>query len=152
MDRDSPDDTAPAPVVIRRQDAVTQASLARLAILPGFKLARGLDLLPGKPEKYLKLLGRFVEAHLDDMTRLSACMANGDHATARNIAHTLKGTAATLGADSIATQAAKLEIAANEGRNGVLPGDDMCNEIEIIGREFAALAAALPRTEPGTMT
>ena len=145
MHRGSPDCTAPAPEAPRRQDPVTEDSLTRLAVLPGFNVARGLALLPGKPEKYLKLLGLFVEAHLDDMMRLSACMADGDHAGAEIIAHTIKGTAATLGADSLAAQAGMLENAAREIQTGTFHGDDMRNEIEIISREFAALVAALPR-------
>jgi HPt (histidine-containing phosphotransfer) domain-containing protein len=79
-------------------------------------------------------------------------MANGDHAGAEIIAHTIKGTAATLGADSLAVQAGMLEKAAREIQAGTFHGDDMRNEMEIISREFAALVAALPRTEPGAMT
>jgi PAS domain S-box-containing protein len=143
MRHESPDDAVPAPATPRLQDPATEAALARLAVLPGFNVVRGLALLPGKPEKYLNLLIRFVESHVDDMTRLSASLADGDHATVRIIAHTLKGTAATLGADNVAAQAAKLENAALGSGSGALRRDDMLNEMEIISREFAALAAAL---------
>jgi PAS domain S-box-containing protein len=133
------------PATPRLQDPVTDATLARLAVLPGFDVVRGLALLPGKPEKYLHLLDRFVESHLDDMTRLAASLTDGDYATVRIIAHTLKGTAATLGADTMAALAATLENATRVNVNEILRGDDMRNEMEIISREFAALAAALRR-------
>ena len=143
MHHASPGDAVPAPATPRLQDPATEAALARLAVLPGFNVVRGLALLPGKPEKYLNLLVRFVESHVDDMSRLNASLADGDHAKVRIIAHTLKGTAATLGADSVAAQAARLENAALGSGSGALRRDDMLNEMEIISREFAALAAAL---------
>ena len=141
--RDWPEAVASTPAVPRLQDPMIDAALARLAVLPGFNVERGLALLPGKPDKYLTLLGRFVESHADDITRLRASLTAGDHATIRLIAHALKGTAATLGADHLAAHAATLENTARASQAGAGQGDDMRAEMENISREFAALAATL---------
>ncbi|MBI5792476.1 MAG: PAS domain S-box protein [Rhodocyclales bacterium] len=128
----------------RLQDPAIDAALARLAALPGFNVARGLALLPGKPDKYINLLGRFAESHADDMMRLTASLAAGDHANIGLIAHAIKGTAATLGADNLAAHAARLESAAQESRGGTVHSDEVRGKMENISREFAALAATLP--------
>jgi len=65
----------------------TRRLLARLAETPGVDVERGLAALRGNSAKYLALLGRFVDAHAEDMTRLQACLAQGDHATAQRLAH-----------------------------------------------------------------
>ncbi len=130
----------------RGQETTSEATLTRLAGVPGMNVAQGLAALRGKAEKYLALLGRLVETHADDMTRLAACVAAGDHATAQRLAHTLKGTAATLGADHLAAMVGSLEVILRANQNVTIRGDEIRSEMEAIDRELATLAAALPRS------
>jgi two-component system sensor histidine kinase/response regulator len=95
--------------------SATEHALARLAVVPGMNVAQGLLVLRGKTDKYLDTLHRFVESHVDDMMQLDASLAAGDHATARRLAHTLKGTGATLGARA-------------SGGNGGTPGRCIAGE------------------------
>ena len=121
-----------------------QSTLASLANTPGLDLARGLGVLRGNAEKYLDLLVRFVAAHTDDMARLTASLDAGDPVAARRIAHTLKGTAATLGAESLSAMARRVEeTLAVEGATNS-HSDDLHRAILAVTSEFEILSAALP--------
>lgn len=117
--------------------------LARLARVPGFNVARGLSSLRGNNARFLDLLGRFLSAHADDMTLLAQNLDVGDQATARLRAHTIKGTAATLGADRLAELAGELENILREERSTALCSDDIRAEMDAVSREILAIAAAL---------
>jgi PAS domain S-box-containing protein len=122
--------------------SATEHALARLAVVPGMNVAQGLLVLRGKTDKYLDTLHRFVESHVDDMMQLDASLAAGDHATARRLAHTLKGTGATLGAERLAAMAGRLEDVLRASRQGSMGGDDIRPEIDAVRLELAALASA----------
>ena len=129
---------SPAPQL----DAKTEATLARLAALPGFNVARGLAVLRGKADKYLDLLGDFAQSHADDMARLAASLACGDQPAADLLLHRLKGTAGVFGADLVATLAQDLTLALHAD-----PGSEAVRSaMAAIDRELLALAAALPVT------
>jgi len=83
--------------------------LARLAQEPSIDFQRGIAMLGGKQEKYVDLLRMMVLTHRDDMQKLSACLALQDRNHARDIAHSLKGVAATLGAHVLSAAAKTLE-------------------------------------------
>jgi HPt (histidine-containing phosphotransfer) domain-containing protein len=119
-------------------------TLAQLAGVPGLDVARGLDALRGNAEKYLELLGRFVEFHAADMTRVAESLAAGEHDTAQRLAHTIKGTGATLGAVRLAELAGRLEKML--GANRVAPRDDPAINAAMlaVSQEMLTLAAALP--------
>ncbi len=124
-------------------DARTATILTHLATLPGMDVARGLSVLRGKSEKYLALLDRFVEAHTDDMAQLIASLEHGDRATALRLAHTLKGTGATLGVDQLAALAGRLESALLASQNAPPSVDDLRPDIESIRLKLSVLATAL---------
>jgi CheY-like chemotaxis protein/HPt (histidine-containing phosphotransfer) domain-containing protein len=126
------------------QAAAKQAAMARLAGLPGLNLMRGVALLHGDGDKYLDLLGRFVASHLHDVAQLSRSLADGDHANALRLAHTLRGTAATLGANHLASLARQLETQLSTLAAKATAGQPIGFDVEAISIELAALAAALP--------
>ncbi|MFZ4536625.1 PAS domain S-box protein [Propionivibrio sp.] len=128
---------------VKLPDAVDTA-LERLASVPGLNVARGLAVLLGNAAKYLVLLGHFVESHADDMTRIAASLSAGDQATALRLAHTLKGTAAMLGADHLSALASSLESMLRTSQKGSLGDHDIRHEMDTISAELLALAAALP--------
>ena len=143
---DNPDGTGgqPGPALAAMSaDVATAAALARLACLPGMNLAIGLAVLRGNAERYLSLLARFVESHADEMARLAASLDAGDHATAQRHAHSIKGTAATLGADHLADIAESLESLLATAPQASIPGEAIATAIGAINREYGALADAL---------
>ena len=115
--------------------------LDRLAREPGFNLQRGLTILRGQPERLIGLLRSMVEAHRDDMCKLADRQREGAHEDARRIAHTLKGVAATMGADALAEAARAVE----EGlRAGAAVGPaDLSAPIAEVDRQLDRLARAL---------
>ncbi len=118
--------------------------LTRLAGIPGLNVARGMAVLRGNSGKYIDILAHFSESHFDDMAQLSASLNCGDHVTARRIAHTLKGSAATLGVNHVAKKAANLEkciLAANPLE--CICSEEMQAEMDAIGLELAALKSIL---------
>jgi CheY-like chemotaxis protein len=131
----SPDAPASPPLA---PDAV----LARLAGVPGMNVERGLRSLLGKTEKYIGFLARLVASHGDDMHRLAECLAAGDTEAARRLAHTLKGTAATLGADALSASAARLEALIKAAPPG-LGLDALRPEMDAVHQALETLAQAL---------
>ena len=108
--------------VYSRQDEIR----ARLADITGPD--------PGEPER--ALLGRLIRSYLaktpGGVDRLGQLLRGGTPAAVRDHAHSLKGSAANLGADTLAGIFAEVEHAA---RHGVLPDADL-----VLGRVGAELA------------
>jgi len=118
-------------------------ALARLSGVPGMNVVRGMAALRGNTEKFLKLLAQFLDSHTDEITKLTESQSSGDHATALRLAHTIKGSAATLGADQVAAPAAELESLLRANPTGNQQADAIALKIEAIRHEIAGLAAAL---------
>ena len=133
----------PAPAT--RADAEhPEATLERLNALAGLDVQHGLTTLRGNAEKYLALLRRFVETHLNDMEKLRTSLTAGDIANTRHLVHTLKGTGATLGAGNIARHAANLEDMIRAGNGDGGHREAFRPEMEAIEKAFKQLAEHLP--------
>jgi HPt (histidine-containing phosphotransfer) domain-containing protein len=85
--------------------------MRRLATIDGLNLAQGLRSFRGRIAPYQRLLGQFVGAHQQDMSAVLDCLDCANLAEARRLAHSLKGSAAALGAARIQNLAAQLEAA-----------------------------------------
>jgi PAS domain S-box-containing protein len=85
------------------------AVLARLARLPGFQVQQALDNLLGMKDRYLAVLRLFCTHHGGDAQRIARLINSREHVQARRAAHSLKGAAATLGAQGIAEMAGAIE-------------------------------------------
>ena len=83
--------------------------------LLAINIERGLARTGNNPERYRKLLTRFVTDQSDAPDRIQAAAAAGDEALAVRLAHTLKGTAGTLGIEVVHAAAAELERALKGG-------------------------------------
>ncbi len=112
-----------------------------LPALPGVDLEWGLSLLRGNQEKYLELLEKFVTAHRQDTARLADCLADGDWAAAREITHSLKGAAGTLGAQAIAATAAELDDALRASAEH--EKTELTARLAVLDQAFAPLIQAL---------
>ncbi len=138
-------ETSPQPTAL---PVDSQQLYARLSAIEGLDLERGLKSLRGKLAGYFRLLRQFTDGHRDDATRLKERIAAGDATTALRIAHTLKGSAATLGATRLQQQAAALEAALKIN----FAGADIAPLIELIAAEQARLDAALAALPSGELS
>ena len=109
-------DIPPAPAAVR--ETATVAVLDRVAALA--RLAGNVDM-------YQRLLTRFREDQADAVTRMRAALSESDRNTARRHAHTLKGLAGNIGADTLMQKAAAAERALG-GEDSV---DDLLGAIEV---------------------
>ncbi len=115
--------------------------LERLDDLPGMEVARGLAMVGGKQEKYLSLLRRLLDTMGDTPLRMGEQLEAGDDDALRTIAHTLKGTAATLGANAVAEAAARVEATVRNSGSDDTQG--LQELIERVDQALAALASAM---------
>ena len=97
--------------------------------LPGVDVATALARMNGKTALLWQLLDGFRRRHAQAATRLREMIANGQAQAALDLAHTLKGAAATLAAQRIADAALRVESALRRQENA--------------DAELAELAAAL---------
>ena len=120
-------------------------SLQALRNLPGIDVERGLHFLNGRTDYYLKILGQFVKGHGNELAALNGHLAAGDRPAARQIAHSLKGAASTLGLVAIADAATCLEARLKEEK----PLDQ---DSENIRQMYAELASAFADLLEATKT
>ncbi len=146
----------------RRQVPATEFAVAKpapdgelratLADIDGLDVVAGLRGVRGKLPSYARLLRKFALSHSDDMSLLRTRREAGDHVSARRIAHTLKGTAATLGATRLQDMAAGLEAAIRDAAANGPGGADLDARITALNRELEALAAAVLAAMPEEAT
>ncbi|MBF0357234.1 MAG: response regulator [Magnetococcales bacterium] len=79
--------------------------------IPGINTKSGLKRMAGNINGYLSLLIKFKTNQGGAEESIRHALATNDMPTAERIAHTLKGVAATIGADSLQLKAKRLEAA-----------------------------------------
>ncbi|MGR8929613.1 MAG: response regulator [Gammaproteobacteria bacterium] len=84
---------------------------AELASFPDLDIKRGLKLLNGNVDMYLRLLRSFITEHAADMVKLREQLGVEDWEQARFTIHTLKGTSGNLGIVGIQQMALETELA-----------------------------------------
>jgi len=95
-------------------NSATQASAASpltpLALqIDGLDMVQGLKRMNGKQSLYVAMLHKFARYEANVTQRIGRSLDADDQETARRIAHSLKGSAGTLGAEAIQQDAATLE-------------------------------------------
>ncbi len=113
----------------------------------GLDLDAGLKRLRGKTDRYLRLLHQFAASHGDDAAQLTTLIESGERETATRLAHTLKGTGATLGAERLAAAAAVLEAALR----GNAPPAELAGPLAALrsaADDIRAAISSLPQTPP----
>ncbi|MBI5329375.1 MAG: response regulator [Betaproteobacteria bacterium] len=131
--------------VERRKDEALRNALDSIA---GLDVKTGMKSMRGKMPSYLRLLRKFAENHVDDMTLLRTRWREGEYEEARRLAHSIKGASGALGALAIQAMAAELEAA-------VKRGEDSARVEELSARLEAALLAfnaAILRAVPDAAT
>jgi HPt (histidine-containing phosphotransfer) domain-containing protein len=114
LDEPAPPDQPEEPIPVRVVEAAKPA-LSLPAEVPHLKMADGLRAVGGNATLYRKLLGQFYADFRDAAPALSILLTTGDRAQVQLRAHSIKGVAATLGAEAVRNVAAKLEQAMKAG-------------------------------------
>jgi PAS domain S-box-containing protein len=91
---------------------------------------------------YDRLLGRFAQDWRDGATRIQQFLTDGQQVEARRLAHTLKGTGATLGIEGVSAQAGAVE--AELGQSPAGPLQDLMTALQT---ELAEACAAIDARE-----
>jgi CheY-like chemotaxis protein len=135
-----------APALETLPGAVRDAAAAA-----GVRMEAALGRLGGKADVYRQMLQRFVNDLAGWPAELKTAGASSDTPAAARLLHTLKGVAATLGADSLAAEAARCE---KQLHPGCTPADARqavvraCAAIEAAALPLHALLQALRPAEP----
>jgi len=125
--------------------------------VPGLDAESGLQRCGGKTRLYHDLLEKFAAGQGTAVAAIRAALADGSVETAQRLAHTLKGTAATIGADAVREAAARLETALRDlGPSGeierLLDGlEPVLAQLVIALAPRLAAARAAMETAPATM-
>jgi two-component system sensor histidine kinase/response regulator len=98
--------------------ASTGTGPADLPVVAGLDAAQGLRRVAGNRKLYLGLLRQFVDGQGDAADRIRESLARGERPVAERLAHTVKGTAANLGAAGVQAAAGALEKALRDGAEG----------------------------------
>jgi PAS domain S-box-containing protein len=96
----------------------------------------GLRSLRGNVASYTGLLTKFSASHAQDMARMRAARAAGEHEEARRVAHSLKGAAGTLGVRVLQGLATQLEAALREQADDATI-EPLANAIETAHEQLA---------------
>ncbi len=84
-------------------------------------IQRGMRQTGGRQALYWTLLGLFADHHAGTAGTLGRLLQDGDLASARRVAHTLRGSAAQIGAGVVERHAALLEDALRQPGPGPVP-------------------------------
>ncbi|MDR2739598.1 MAG: response regulator [Treponema sp.] len=121
---------------------------------------QGLEKTLGDEDFYKQILTTFRNEHALDAKKLQNATGMGDRRLAHRIAHTLKSSAAQIGAEIVSQAAAQIEKALEDGGPGCLPEDfqeleislkDAITELEALlctGTSEAPARKASPREGP----
>ena len=122
-----------------RGDPISRGILS----IAGIDTKSGLKRIGDKRERYELLLREFAKQEAGAVEQIRTALAAGDAATARRGAHSLKGAAGTLGATTLAKEAAKAETAIkNKNGHGI---DEALKSLSVsLLAVVEAISAALP--------
>ncbi len=82
--------------------------------IPGVDPEKAMQRLSLGHDAYLQLVKKFAKGHQNDIADLITQLKQDQREEARRTAHTLRGLAATIGADSLSSRMARLEQAIRE--------------------------------------
>ena len=117
--------------------------------IPGIDTGAALKRTGGNPKRYESLLRKFAQSSAGGVQEIRTALVAGDTATAARAAHSLKGSAANLGAASLAAVAARAESALTTGTGIDNALGDLSTALE---STVAAIQSALPPEQVVTRT
>jgi PAS domain S-box-containing protein len=133
----------PSPAAPHAEEPPAAPETASGLMVPGIDTAKGLKLIGGETDFYLRLLKVFRDERIGSFQESFRQVRHaGDWAEAHRLAHMLKGTARTLGADQLGELAGGLEQAAQSG-----PPEIAAEWLDLLQEELERLARGLARLE-----
>ena len=146
------DDPAGAPAAAPLGAEPLAAGVQTAAAAAGVRIAPAIARLGGDAQVYRRMLQRFTKDLASLPAELQGLAAQGDPSAAARALHTLKGVAATLGADELAALAAQGERQladprAADGLGSVV--ERACAAIDAAAPTLAALLQALQPADAG---
>ncbi|MBF0271036.1 MAG: response regulator [Magnetococcales bacterium] len=113
----------------------------------GVDVVTGLHNVGGKEAIYRSVLSKFVRNQRDACVRMEQQMAGGDPAGLERTAHTLKGVAALIGAQSLSALAKRIELRAKEEERLDRLGDLLGETARELQRIVAGVLTGLQQAE-----
>ena len=110
--------------------------------IDGINTAFGLKSIGGKRERYESILRKFADRQSGAVESIRTALTGGDISTAEREAHSLKGSASTLGAAVLAEHAAEVETA-------IKAGHSVDEALDALSRELIAVVGAIRDALPG---
>ena len=129
---------APAATV---STAATAVPTAETLVIPGIDTKAALRRAGGNLKRYESLLRKFAQLSAGGVEEIRNALAAGETETAARAAHSIKGSAANLGATGVAEVAAKAESA-------ILAGQGVDETLRSLETSFATTAAAIRTALP----
>jgi signal transduction histidine kinase/DNA-binding response OmpR family regulator len=111
--------------------------------IPGIDTQSALKRTGGNRQRYESLLRRFAESQTGAVAEIRAALGAQDFATAQRIAHSLKGAAANLGANALASAAGRAELA-------IKAQSDVEPPLVEMEQTLLATVATIQKTVPST--
>ncbi|WP_044874719.1 response regulator [Pseudomonas sp. LFM046] len=112
--------------------------------LPGIDEQAGLATCAGKADLYRRMLLKFRDGQRDFAEQFAAGRRDADPSAAQRGAHTLRGTAATIGAMAVAEAAKQLETACREGAAEARIEELLAGVLFVLAPVIAGLDALAP--------
>ncbi|MDD3813645.1 MAG: PAS domain S-box protein [Desulfocapsaceae bacterium] len=136
-----PGQTCPLPAHYADKTTIPQESRLHelLGQIPNLDPTLCLSNLHGNIATYVKILRQFALSHSNDAARITELLSTGNFPGSRDIAHGLKGVAATLGANRVRDLAAQLETAFREEQ----PASETEPLLQALAREQTLLNTAI---------
>ena len=106
--------------------------------IAGIDTQLGLKRIGGKWERYVSLLRKFASQQAAAVTTIQVALSVGDTATAERTAHSLKGSASTLGALALAEAAAEAEAALKTGDGVDAALKSLANSLDAVVKAVGA--------------
>ncbi|MFB2865007.1 response regulator [Aeromonas sp. MdU4] len=117
------------------------------AAAPGLDVRRGMAVMAGDSVLYRNMLQRFRQSQQGFAAQFQAAWEEDDKTTARRLAHTLKGSAGTIGATGVETCAAVLESAC-ELRDAVRVDEALSHVMSVLTPLLAGLEGVEEEPSP----
>lgn len=128
------------PQVSASAAVATAVPLTVLEPITGLFPSDGLRVTEGNQASYLRLLRRFASERGGDASQLRACVEHHQWADAHRLAHTLKGSAATVGARDLRRAAQEVEV---QLRTAHAPSEALTQALVELDAAHATLFAGL---------
>ncbi|WP_081959525.1 ATP-binding protein [Aeromonas finlandensis] len=122
-----------------------------LAAVPGLDTRKGMAVMGGDSSLYHNMLQRFWQGQQGFATQFQAAWEGHDKITARRLAHTLKGSAGTIGASGVEARAAELESACEQD-NARRVNETLPRLMSVLMPLLAGLHALVEEQQPAAIT